>query len=55
MLNIKFGYFEFQSFQLDRKSGKRCYMLAARSLFIAWGDDGRYWKWVSMAAIRKKS
>ncbi|KAK2402540.1 putative F-box protein PP2-B12 [Trifolium repens] len=24
-----------KSFQLDRKSGKRCYMLAARSLFIA--------------------
>ena len=35
-----------QSFQLDRKSGKKCYMLAARSLDIAWGDDDRYCNWI---------
>ncbi|CAI8603004.1 unnamed protein product [Vicia faba] len=37
-----------KSFQLDRKSGKICYMLAARSLSIAWVDDERYWKWIPM-------
>jgi len=41
-----------QSFQLDRKSGKKCYMLAARSLAIAWGDDNRYWNWIAMPDSR---
>ncbi|XP_058752560.1 putative F-box protein PP2-B12 [Vicia villosa] len=41
-----------KSFQLDRKSGKICYMLAARSLSIAWVDDGRYWEWISMPNSR---
>ncbi|CAK8572239.1 unnamed protein product [Lathyrus sativus] len=41
-----------KSFQLDRKSGKICYMLAARSLTIAWVDDERYWKWISMPNSR---
>ncbi|XP_045809089.1 F-box protein PP2-B11-like [Trifolium pratense] len=41
-----------KSFQLDRKSGKRCYMLAARSLTIAWGDDRRYWNWIAMSDSR---
>ncbi|XP_058744406.1 F-box protein PP2-B10-like [Vicia villosa] len=36
-----------KSFQLNRKSGKKCYMLAARSLTIVWGDDQRYWNWIS--------
>ena len=35
-----------QSFQLDRKSGKKCYMLSARSLGIAWSDDDRYCNWI---------
>ncbi|WJX27475.1 hypothetical protein P8452_16288 [Trifolium repens] len=38
--------------QLDRKSGKWCYMLAARSLDIAWGDDDRYWNWIAMPDSR---
>jgi len=37
-----------QSFQLDRKSEKKCYMLAARSLVIAWGDDD-YQDWNRIA------
>ncbi|GAU50093.1 hypothetical protein TSUD_28810 [Trifolium subterraneum] len=35
-----------KSFQLDRKSGKRYFMLAARSLTVVWGDDQRYWDWI---------
>jgi len=46
MLIISFENIEMQSFQLDRKSGKKCYMLAARSLDIAWGDDDRYCNWI---------
>jgi len=41
-----------QSFQLDRKSGKKCYMLAARSLHISWGEDDRYWIWTTMPDSR---
>jgi hypothetical protein len=43
---------EIQSFQLDRKSGKKCYMLAARSLAIAWGDNDEYWTWITMPDSR---
>ncbi|XP_057426274.1 F-box protein PP2-B11-like [Lotus japonicus] len=32
-----------KSLQLDKKSGKKCYMLGVRDLFIASGDDERYW------------
>jgi len=48
MLIISFGNIEMQSFQLDRKSGKKCYMLSARSLAIAWGDDDRYCNWIAV-------
>lgn len=41
-----------QSFQLERKSGKKCYMLAARSLFIVWGDTTVYWNWIPMPESR---
>ncbi|WJX12803.1 hypothetical protein P8452_03258 [Trifolium repens] len=41
-----------KSFQLDRKSGKKCFMLAARSLAISWGDDLRYWNWIVMPDSR---
>ncbi|RDX76919.1 F-box protein PP2-B11, partial [Mucuna pruriens] len=36
-----------KSFQLDRKSGNKCFMLAARSLFIVWGDNEEYWNWIT--------
>ncbi|RYR25391.1 hypothetical protein Ahy_B02g059106 isoform A [Arachis hypogaea] len=36
------------SFQLDKKSGKKCYMLAARALTIVWGDTPRYWEWIPL-------
>lgn len=36
-----------QSFQLEKKSGKKCYMAAARALAIVWGDTERYWTWTT--------
>ncbi|XP_045809081.1 F-box protein PP2-B10-like [Trifolium pratense] len=41
-----------KSFQLDRRSGKKCIMLAARSFAISWGDDERYWNWIAMPESR---
>ncbi|GAU20606.1 hypothetical protein TSUD_33420 [Trifolium subterraneum] len=35
-----------KSFQLDRKSGKKCFMLAARSLTVVRRDHQRYWDWI---------
>ncbi|XP_010472538.1 PREDICTED: F-box protein PP2-B11-like [Camelina sativa] len=40
------------SFSLERKSGKKCYMMAARSLSIAWGNDKRYWQWITLPNTR---
>ncbi|EOA35585.1 hypothetical protein CARUB_v10020797mg [Capsella rubella] len=40
------------SFWLERKSGNKCYMMAARSLSIAWGDDQRYWHWITLPDTR---
>ncbi|PWA98008.1 F-box domain, Phloem protein 2-like protein [Artemisia annua] len=31
-------------FKLDKDSGKKCYMLGAHDLSIAWHDDTRYWE-----------
>ncbi|KAL5848620.1 hypothetical protein ACOSQ4_006633 [Xanthoceras sorbifolium] len=33
------------SFSLDKESGKKCYMVGARRLSIAWGDTPPYWTW----------
>nr|AFK34389.1 unknown [Medicago truncatula] len=41
-----------KSFQLERKSGKKCYMLSARSLAITWGDTDQYWNWTVMPESR---
>ncbi|MED6174996.1 hypothetical protein PIB30_074297 [Stylosanthes scabra] len=40
------------SFQLEKKSGKKCYMLAARALTIIWGDTPAYWQWISLDESR---
>ncbi|XAR48854.1 hypothetical protein NMG60_11031819 [Bertholletia excelsa] len=40
------------SFALDKESGKKCYMLGARKLLIAWGDTPRYWRWRSLPQSR---
>ncbi|XP_057418867.1 putative F-box protein PP2-B12 [Lotus japonicus] len=41
-----------KSFQLDRKSGKKCYMLSARALNISNSDDERYCRWVTIPESR---
>ncbi|XP_004302127.1 PREDICTED: putative F-box protein PP2-B12 isoform X2 [Fragaria vesca subsp. vesca] len=40
------------SFSLDKWSGKKCYMVAARALEIVWADTPNYWKWISMPDSR---
>ncbi|KAL4298085.1 hypothetical protein GQ457_12G001950 [Hibiscus cannabinus] len=41
------------SFQLEKWSGKKCYMLGARALTIIWGDDDlSYWTWKSQPDSR---
>ncbi|CAK9165161.1 unnamed protein product [Ilex paraguariensis] len=40
------------SFSLQKWSGKRCYMLAARDLSIVWGNTPRYWRWTSLPEPR---
>ncbi|XP_077229053.1 F-box protein PP2-B10-like [Tasmannia lanceolata] len=40
------------SFSLERETGKKCYMLAARELLIVWGDTPRYWRWISLTKSR---
>ncbi|XP_030965789.1 F-box protein PP2-B1-like isoform X4 [Quercus lobata] len=37
-----------QSFFLDKSSGKKCYLLAARELSIEWGFTPKYWRWISL-------
>uniref|UniRef100_A0A5B6Z146 Putative F-box protein PP2-B10-like n=1 Tax=Davidia involucrata TaxID=16924 RepID=A0A5B6Z146_DAVIN len=37
-----------KSFWLEKWSGKKCYMLAARDLTIVWGDTPMYWRWISL-------
>ncbi|XP_061342622.1 putative F-box protein PP2-B12 [Gastrolobium bilobum] len=41
-----------KSFQLERKSGKKCYMLSARDLSIIWGDTPEYWNWITLPGSR---
>ncbi|OIT36575.1 f-box protein pp2-b1 [Nicotiana attenuata] len=41
-----------KSFSLEKWSGKKCYMLAARSLKIVWADTPRYWRWISLPESR---
>ncbi|XP_034684118.1 F-box protein PP2-B10-like [Vitis riparia] len=41
-----------RSFWLEKQSGKKCYMLAARELSITWGDTPEYWTWTSIPESR---
>uniref|UniRef100_A0A7N2LEU0 Uncharacterized protein n=1 Tax=Quercus lobata TaxID=97700 RepID=A0A7N2LEU0_QUELO len=36
------------SFSLDKSSGKKCHLLAARELSIEWGFIPEYWRWISL-------
>ncbi|MQL78077.1 hypothetical protein Taro_010494 [Colocasia esculenta] len=37
---------------LEKPTGKKCGMLSARALGIIWGQDTRYWRWVSVPDAR---
>ncbi|CAI9117842.1 OLC1v1019327C1 [Oldenlandia corymbosa var. corymbosa] len=39
-------------FWLSKSSGKKCYMICARELEIAWKDDPRFWRWKSIPESR---
>ncbi|XP_010241135.1 PREDICTED: putative F-box protein PP2-B12 isoform X1 [Nelumbo nucifera] len=41
-----------KSFALDRCSGKKSFMIAARELSIVWGDVPQYWRWRSLPNSR---
>ncbi|KAL8540814.1 hypothetical protein ACS0TY_002145 [Phlomoides rotata] len=41
-----------KSFSLEKLTGKKCYMLAAKDLTIVWGDTPQYWKWVKLPESR---
>ncbi|XP_062001889.1 F-box protein At2g02240-like [Rosa rugosa] len=40
------------SFSLEKWTGKKCYMIAAKRLRIAWGDTPRYWQWITLPSTR---
>ncbi|CAA2968000.1 F-box PP2-B10-like [Olea europaea subsp. europaea] len=46
------GFLLLHSFSLEKESGKKCFMLGARDLFIASGDTPEYWGWISLLDSR---
>ncbi|XP_015887478.3 F-box protein PP2-B10-like [Ziziphus jujuba] len=38
------------SFNINKESGKKCYMIGARRLSIPWGITPAYWRWPSLPA-----
>ncbi|XP_022849411.1 F-box protein At2g02240-like [Olea europaea var. sylvestris] len=40
------------SFHLDKRTGKKCYMIGAKELKITWGDIPKYWEWKSQIDSR---
>ncbi|XP_022144425.1 putative F-box protein PP2-B12 isoform X2 [Momordica charantia] len=41
-----------KSFSLDKRTGKKCFMISPRQLSIVWGDAPRYWRWTSPPEAR---
>ncbi|KAG4997640.1 hypothetical protein JHK82_028408 [Glycine max] len=45
-----------QSFQLEKRTAKKCYMLSARDISITWaptqGEASQYWEWKSLPESR---
>ncbi|XP_028780938.1 F-box protein PP2-B15 [Neltuma alba] len=41
-----------KSFQLDRSSGKKSYIISARELSVTWGNDPMLWSWTPMPESR---
>ncbi|XP_019054130.1 PREDICTED: F-box protein PP2-B10-like isoform X2 [Nelumbo nucifera] len=40
-----------KSFALEKSSGSKCYMIAAKELSIVWGDTPRYWRFPVVAEL----
>ncbi|GAA0185962.1 hypothetical protein LIER_33250 [Lithospermum erythrorhizon] len=41
-----------KSFSLEKWTGKKCFILAARDLMIVWADTPEYWRWISLPESR---
>ncbi|MBA0781196.1 hypothetical protein Gotri_002143 [Gossypium trilobum] len=41
-----------KSFWLEKVSGKKCYMLSPKDLYIEWVNTPTYWRWVSIPEAR---
>ncbi|MED6203865.1 hypothetical protein PIB30_003605 [Stylosanthes scabra] len=41
-----------KSFQLEKASGKKCYMIGARGLTVIWGSTPEYWEWIALPESR---
>ncbi|XP_061354305.1 F-box protein At2g02240-like [Gastrolobium bilobum] len=41
-----------KSFQLDKRTGKKCYMVSARDLWICWVETPQYWNWTTIPESR---
>ncbi|TKY52055.1 F-box protein PP2-B10 [Spatholobus suberectus] len=41
-----------KSFQLEKLTGNKCYMLSARDLSVIWGDTSQYWEWTTLPESR---
>ncbi|KAF3650404.1 F-box protein like [Capsicum chacoense] len=41
-----------KSFSLEKRTGKKCYILGARDLHITWADSPQYWEWTSLPDSR---
>ncbi|XP_041016497.1 F-box protein At2g02240-like [Juglans microcarpa x Juglans regia] len=41
-----------KSFFLEKRSGKKCFMLSPKELVIIWIETPRYWKWTSLPDAR---
>ncbi|CAN1126075.1 F-box protein At2g02240 [Linum perenne] len=37
---------------MDKRNGKKCFMISARELRIEWGDTPEYWRWISLPESR---
>lgn len=44
--------FLMQSFQLEKQSGNKCYMISARDLHVIWGGTSQYWEWIKLPESR---
>ncbi|KAJ4969194.1 hypothetical protein NE237_015895 [Protea cynaroides] len=41
-----------KTFALDKCTGKKCYLIGAKQLWIVWGDTPTYWNWRALPESR---